>query len=87
MHHGLDKTEDEVINAEEVAELDANISRNSAVVDDSLLHNKLVKIKIELKDIECMIKSFCSHRCALDFDGATGEPKDVTLFLKSEHFL
>jgi len=69
MHHGLDKTEDEVVNAEEVAEVDANISRNSAAVDDGSLHNKLVKIKIELKDIKRMIKSFRSHRCALDFDG------------------
>jgi len=70
MHHGLDKTEDEVINAEEVAEVDANISRNSSAVDGGSLHNKSVKIKIELKDIERMIKSFRSHRCALDFDGA-----------------
>jgi len=69
-HHGLDKTEDEVINAEEVAEVDANISRNSAAVDGGSLHNKSVNIKIELKDIARMIKSFRSHRCSLDFDGA-----------------
>jgi len=52
MHHGLDKTEDEVVNVEEVAEVDANISRNSTAVDDGSLHNKSVKIKIELKEIE-----------------------------------
>jgi len=69
MHHGLDKTEDEVVNAEEVAEVDANISRNSAEVDDGSLHNKSVKIKIELKDIERMIKIFRSRGCALDSDG------------------
>lgn len=72
VHRGSDKVENEVINAEEVPEeVDAkNISRNSAAVDDGSLHNKSVKIKIELKDIERMIKSFRSHRCALDFDGA-----------------
>jgi hypothetical protein len=32
MHHGLDKVENEVINAEEVPEVDANISRNCAAV-------------------------------------------------------
>jgi len=48
MHqHGLDKTEDKVlINTEELPEVDANISRNSAAVDDGSLHNKSVKIKI-----------------------------------------
>ena len=70
MHHGLAKTEDKGINAEEVPEVDANIRRNGDAVDDGSLHNKSVKIKIELKDIERMIKSFRSHRCALDFDGA-----------------
>ena len=68
--HGLDKMEDEVFNAEEVPEVDANISRNSAAVDDGALHDKSVKIKIKLKYIERMMKSFRSHRCALDFDGA-----------------
>jgi len=47
MNHGLDKTEDEVINAEEeVREVDANISRNIAAVDDGSVQNKSVKIKI-----------------------------------------
>jgi len=31
-HHGLDKTEDKLINAEEVPEVDANISRNGAAI-------------------------------------------------------
>jgi len=37
----LDKTEDEVVNAaEEGAEVDAHISRNSAAVDGASLHNE-----------------------------------------------
>jgi len=46
MHHSLDKTEEKVINAEELPEVDANFSRNSAAVDDGSLQNKSVKVKI-----------------------------------------
>ena len=48
MHHGLDKTKDEVINAEEVPKVDANIRRNITAVDEGSLQNESVKIKIEL---------------------------------------
>jgi len=41
MHHGLDKMEDEVFNAEEVPEVD-----DCAAVDDGSLHNKSVKINV-----------------------------------------
>ena len=69
MYHGLDKMEDEVVNAvEEVPEVDANNSRNCAAVDVGSLKRKSVSSSMTLYvRLKFMFPFLC---CALDFDEA-----------------